>query len=79
MLDTDNSQLIKKCGSTKPAKLISTGNKLTVKFHSDSSVTMKGFKATWRVLTSVVGGTIKSPGFPNNYENSKEQVKLSHF
>ena len=74
VLDTDNSQLIKKCGTTTPSKIISSGNKLTVKFHSDSSVSFKGFKATWKVVTATEGGSIKSEGFPNNYPNNKEQV-----
>ena len=75
VLDTDNSQLIKKCGINTPPKIISSGNKLTVKFHSDSSVTKKGFKANWKVVTETEGGSIKSEGFPNNYPNDKEQVK----
>ena len=33
MLNTDNSQLVKACGTTKPAVLKSTGNKMTVVFH----------------------------------------------
>ena len=33
MLNTDNSQLVKACGATKPAVLKSTGNKMTVVFH----------------------------------------------
>ena len=46
-MDTDSSQLIKNCGSNIPAKITSTGNKLTVNFKSDASITLKGFKATW--------------------------------
>ena len=33
VLNTDNSQLVKACGTTKPAVLKSTGNKMTVVFH----------------------------------------------
>jgi len=74
VLDTDNSQLIKKCGSTIPDKIISSGNKLTVKFHSDSSVNAKGFRATWKLVTAQEGGSIKSEGYPSNYPINKEQV-----
>ena len=76
VLDTKGAQLIKKCGSTLPSKIISSGNKLTVKFHSDSSVTFKGFRATWKTVTSTEGGNIKSPNYPSNYPDNKVQVKV---
>ena len=74
VLDTDNNELIKKCGTTKPNKLISSGNKLTVKFHSDYSVNKKGFKATWKQVTATEGGSIKSENYPQNYPDNKMQV-----
>ena len=38
---------------------------------------LKGFRATWKEVTSsgtLVEGSIKSPDFPNNYPNNKDQV-----
>ena len=40
----------KYCGSNKPSPIISSGNTMTVLFHSDQSVTHNGFKATWKAL-----------------------------
>merc|ERR1719154_1054154 len=76
--DTDNTELLKKCGTGLPEKIVSKGNKLTVKFMTDYSVNAKGFRATWREVTGSVtlvnsGGSIKSPDFPNNYPNNKDQ------
>ena len=79
VVDTDNRGLIKKCGSVKPSKLISSGNKLTVKFHSDYSVNKKGFKAIWKQVTATEGGSIKSENYPQNYPDNKVQVKEKLF
>ena len=70
MLNTDNSQLVKACGTTKPAVLKSTGNKMSVVFHSDGSVVHKGFSATWKAVEAAAvptSGEIKSPNYPENY------------
>merc|ERR1712107_267708 len=64
VLNTDNSQLVKACGTTKPVVLKSTGNKMTVVFHSDGSVVHKGFSATWKSVEAAAmptSGEIKSP------------------
>ena len=37
----------KYCGPNKPSPIISSGNTMTVLFHSDGSETFKGFKTTW--------------------------------
>ena len=37
----------KYCGSSKPRSIISSGNSMTVVFHSDVSNNGNGFKATW--------------------------------
>jgi V8-like Glu-specific endopeptidase len=51
-MDGDGSVLMKKkCGATKPAKFTSKTNKVTIIFHSDSSVTAKGFKLSWDAHT----------------------------
>ena len=36
------------CGNTLPGNITSTGNQLFVKFHSDSSVSRKGFSAFFK-------------------------------
>ena len=41
VLDTDNTELLKKCGIGLPEKIVSKGNKLTVKFKTDYSVGAK--------------------------------------
>merc|ERR1712062_357725 len=52
------------CGSSKPGPIISSGNTMTVTFHSDHSVNGNGFKATWTTWTTtntvgvlIAGGT----------------------
>ena len=44
--DNENSNLIgsKLCGLTNPGTIESTGNTMTLKFHSDGSVVKTGFK-----------------------------------
>ena len=74
MLDSDQRQLMKKCGSSKPDKIISSSNTMTVKFHSDTSVTMKGFKATWKQVSTTAGGTIKTPNYPSPYPSNQDKV-----
>jgi len=78
VLDSDGSQLIKKCGSTKPTNVVSKGNTMTVKFHSDSEVPAKGFHATWKKIATTESGTIKSPNYPKSYgENTDKTYTLT--
>ena len=100
VLDSDNTELLKKCGTGLPDKIISKGNTLTVKFKTDYSVgakvrqrlsqmsscnnnvyfNFKGFRATWKEVTStgnLAEGAIKSPNFPNDYPNNKDQVNFT--
>ncbi|XP_064190205.1 cubilin [Anguilla rostrata] len=64
------------CGSTVPAPFVSTGNFLTVRFVTDSSVSLSGFNATYRAVDKICGGilnatssaqTITSPFYPSTY------------
>ena len=75
VLDTDNSELLKICGRSKPEKILkSKGNKMSVVFHSDSSKVHKGFSATWKAVKAAskpISGEIKSPNYPENYDNDK--------
>jgi len=73
--DTDGTQLAKFCGQSIPAKIKSSGNKLTVAFHSDHCVNKKGFEATWPLTFGATFGSVSSPGYPNSYPNSITVVK----
>ncbi|XP_029444624.1 cubilin [Rhinatrema bivittatum] len=64
------------CGSILPKSFLSTGNFLTVRFISDSSVEREGFNATYTTVNPPCGGiynatslpqTAISPYFPNAY------------
>ena len=41
VLDTDKTELLKKCGTGLPENIVSKGNTLTVKFKTDYSVNSK--------------------------------------
>ena len=75
VLDTDSSELLKKCGRSKPEKILrSKGNKMSVVFHSDSSKVYRGFSATWKaveVASKPIFGEIQSPNYPEYYDNNK--------
>ena len=48
VMDSDGTtEFGKFCEKKIPSPIVSTGNKLTVVFHSDTTVTRKGFKAIW--------------------------------
>lgn len=74
VLDSDGSRLLKTCGDRLPDQLISSGNSLKVIFKSDHSVTKKGFRATWKKISSTEGGSLKSPNFPGLYPNGAYEV-----
>ena len=51
--DGDGSVLMNKaCGYTVPQPITSHTNKVEITFHSDRSVTRKGFKIDWRATES---------------------------
>ena len=76
VMDSDGTtELAKLCGASLPATIKSSGNKLTVLFHSDGSVTKKGFEATWTEVAGVESGEVTSPGYPGSYPNSQTVVK----
>ena len=53
--DGDGSTLLAKtCGTSKPAKITSKTNVASIKFHSDTSVNAKGFRAEWKAVTKIV-------------------------
>uniref|UniRef100_A0A8C5HD89 Cubilin n=1 Tax=Gouania willdenowi TaxID=441366 RepID=A0A8C5HD89_GOUWI len=64
------------CGNNIPAPFVSSGNILTVRFVTDSSVQRRGFNATYRAIPMICGGTfnattttqaLTSPSFPGAY------------
>ena len=74
VLDSDGKQLIKKCGAAKPANVVSTSNTMTVKFHSDETVSAKGFSATWKKVAATQSGTIQSPNYPKSYSENTDKT-----
>ena len=40
----------KYCGTDRPSPIMSSGNAMTVTFHSDHSVSLSGFRATWEAV-----------------------------
>jgi cubilin len=77
--DGDGSVLMKKkCGKTKPAQFTSKTNKVTIIFHTDSSVTATGFKLSWKAVSAAAGlpttGTIQSDNFPKSYPNNQDKT-----
>ncbi|XP_059488336.1 cubilin-like isoform X2 [Neocloeon triangulifer] len=49
------------CGSTKPPVIPSHTNFLWIRFHTDNSLTAKGFRAIWDGASSGCGGILRSP------------------
>ena len=73
VLNSDNSQMVKVCGTNKPTTLKSSGNQMTVVFHSDGSVNAKGFTADWKSVaaaTTPTSGSLTSPNYPENYPDN---------
>ncbi|XP_076437271.1 cubilin-like isoform X2 [Babylonia areolata] len=81
----DSPSMGRFCGDTLPDPVQSSGNTMTVRFHTDGSVSNRGFSATYTSLEDAkCGGTltapvnISSPGFyeHGNYSNSEQCVWL---
>ena len=47
---SDGKVVEKYCGSDKPNPIKSSGNTMNVTFHSDYSVSRRGFNATWEAV-----------------------------
>ena len=80
VLDTDGSQILKACGNELPDQLTSSGNKMTIIFHSDHSETFKGFSADWKMVeppAPVTSGEIASPNYPENYPDNLNQKEYT--
>ncbi|XP_076436087.1 cubilin-like isoform X2 [Babylonia areolata] len=68
------------CGASPPAPVRSSGSRMWIRFKTDSSVTKRGFKATFISVsgcgwaTTGLSGTVQSPNFPRNYTNGQNCV-----
>ncbi|XP_011637168.1 cubilin-like [Pogonomyrmex barbatus] len=74
----DAPKLIEICYSEKPVIYTSPGNKMFIKFHSDSSYAGPGFNASYRSVPIECGGKftatsgiIHSANYPQNYPHSQ--------
>jgi len=61
--------LDKTCGNKVPADVISKTSEVKVIFHSDTSVTKKGWKLEWTIAEAVTAATgeVISENYPANY------------
>mgnify|MGYP001793038226 CR=1 FL=1 len=57
----------KYCGSTTPSPILSSGRSLFVKFHSDGSRTMKGFKAKFITVATPTNPPLGKNVIKNEY------------
>jgi len=75
VVDSDGTtELANLCGAQIPSDIKSSGNKLTVVFHSDLSVNSDGFQARWTKIPGKSSGVIMSPNYPNTYKNSENKI-----
>ncbi|XP_042234787.1 cubilin-like [Homarus americanus] len=76
----DSPLISKSCGTTLPEPVRSTGNQLFVVFHSDHSITFRGFRARYQVACGgeLTGNTgiFKSPYHPQPYPHDRTCVYI---
>ncbi|GCC20984.1 hypothetical protein chiPu_0000153 [Chiloscyllium punctatum] len=76
---TEMDPLISKfCGSTLPAPITTSGNKMWIKFKADVSTSKGGFLALYEVVCREeffeLTGTLTSPNYPNGYSRNQECI-----
>lgn len=88
--DATAPKLVEMCHTDHPVTFTSTGNKLFIKFHADSSHQGSGFEATYRSVDIQCGGRFTAPtgvihstNYPNNYPATQNcewliQVPVNH-
>lgn len=80
--DTDGHIIATVCGENSSLPVYkSSGNMMTLYFHSDESVNHKGFKATWKKVkgeleAAATSGEITSPNYPEDYPHDLD-IKLA--
>ncbi|XP_045623432.1 cubilin [Procambarus clarkii] len=74
----DSPEISRSCGVNIPLPVLSTGNQLHVTFHSDHSISGRGFTASYQVACGgEYGGTtglIRSPYHPRAYPHNRECI-----
>merc|ERR1712142_394085 len=70
------------CGTTIPKQVRSSGQFLYMTFHSDGSVTKRGFMGKYKSVRKGCDmyhtdfeGICKSPNYPKNYDNNMDCIK----
>ena len=71
--DSDESLIVKACGSTPPVPITSSSNSLRIVFKTDGSRNATGFKVSW--FTDTIINSIQSPNYPLFYPDNADQVK----
>ncbi|KAF4532440.1 hypothetical protein B566_EDAN014445, partial [Ephemera danica] len=76
---TEDSPLVGTyCGSDQPTPYTSLGNELLIVFHTDATVTTRGFKLKYKTICggifTALTGVIRSMNYPNNYPHSIDCV-----
>ena len=70
--DSDESLIVKACGSNLPDLVTSSSNSLRIVFKTDGSRNASGFRALWSTANI---NSLKSPNYPLFYTNDADQVK----
>ena len=73
---SDESLIIKACGTTNPVPISSSSNSLRIVFKTDNSRNATGFKAVWTTDTENFN-SIQSPNYPQPYPNGANEVSIS--
>ena len=73
--DSDESLIVKACGTTIPVPITSSSNSLRIVFKTDSSRNATGFKASWTTNTDNIN-SIQSPNYPQPYPNNANEVSI---
>ena len=73
--DSDNSLIVKACGTVPPPVVVSSSNSLTLNFKTDGSRNATGFKAYWTIDTV---NSITSPDYPKPFQEDNDEVKVSN-
>ena len=73
--DSDDSLIVKSCGTTPPDLVISSSNSLKTVFKSDNARHYEGFKVSWTTTQNI--NSIKSPNYPLPYHNDANEVSYT--
>ena len=68
---SDESLIVKSCGTTNPVPITSSSNSLRIVFKTDNTRNSAGFRAVW---TTENINWILSPNYPQPYPNDANEV-----